>query len=138
MECTNYIYKNFNSILFILSNHNRDITVFFLIFTMYVVTRERKRYYGGTRLGPGTSSDRNELFCNSLHETRTKCLVPGDMFCLINLWLTQKHTGLKFLDPVWRFVVIDTRTVGTQTGARVSLLGPATETKSDWAEFMPV
>ena len=31
------------------------------------------------------------------------CLISGqnDMFCQINISLTQKHTGLKFLNPVW-------------------------------------
>ena len=49
--------------------------------------------------------------------------------------LTQKHTGLKFL-PGLRFVVIYIRTVRTQTGTRISRLGPATKTKSDRSEFI--
>ena len=63
----------------------------------------------------------------------------NDMFCQINISLTQKHTGLKFLDPVWDLLSLtwERRTVGTQpTGTRISRRGPATETKSDRSEFI--
>ena len=64
-------------------------------------------------------------------------LGQNDMFCLINIWLTQKHTGLKRLDQAsLRFVVIYTRMVWSQTSARISSLLPAPETKSDRSEFI--
>ena len=62
------------------------------------------------------------------------CLVSGqnDMFCLINIWLTQKQV----FRPGLRFVVIYMRTVRTQVGTRISRLVSATETKSDRSEFI--
>ena len=92
------------------------------------------------RTQTGMNSDRCEIFA-------TVCMKPGrnawclvsrqnDMFCQINISLTQEHTGLKFLDPGLRFVVIYVRTELTQTGTRISRLGPATETKSDRSEFI--
>ena len=63
-------------------------------------------------------------------------LEQNDMFCQINISLTQKRTGLKFSGPGLRIVVIYMRTVRTQTGTRISHLGPASETKSDRSEFI--
>ena len=47
-----------------------------------------------------------------------------------------KADRLEISEPGLRFVVIYMRTVGTQTGTRISGLGPATETKSDRSEFI--
>ena len=62
---------------------------------------------------------------------------PGrnDMFRLINIRLTQKHTGFTS-GPGMTFLVIYITTLPTQTGTRISRLGPATETKSDRSEFI--
>ena len=58
------------------------------------------------------------------------CLVSGqnDMICPINIWLTQKAYRLEISLPGLRFAVIYLymRTVRTQTGTRISRLGPAT------------
>ena len=45
-----------------------------------------------------------------------------------------KVDRLEISGPGLRFVVIYMRTVQTQTGTRISSLGPATETKSDQSE----
>ena len=47
-----------------------------------------------------------------------------------------KAYKLEISGPGLRFVVIYMRTVRTQTGTRISCLGPATETKSDRSEFI--
>ena len=50
------------------------------------------------------NSDQSEIFATvSMKPGRNAwCLVSGqtDVFCQINISLTQNHTGLKFLDPV--------------------------------------
>ena len=93
----------------------------------------------------GTNSDRDEFrptwnFCNRLHETGTKCLVPGlrtKWHVLSNKYIADpKAYRLEISGPGLRFVVICMRTVRTQTGTRISRLGPATETKSDRSEFI--
>ena len=89
--------------------------------------------------------DRDELrpvwnFCNCLHETRTKCLVPGfrtKWHVLSNKYIADpKAYRLEISGPGLRFVVVYMRTVRTLTGMRISRLGPATETKSDRSEFI--
>ena len=89
--------------------------------------------------------DRDELrpvwnFYNRSHETGTKCLVPGfetKWHVLSNKYVTDpKAYRLEISGPGLRFVVIYMRTVRTQTGTRISHLGPATETKSDRSEFI--
>ena len=56
------------------------------------------------RTQTGMNSDRYEIFAtvNMKPGRNTWCLVSGqnDVFCQINISLTQKHAGLKFLDPV--------------------------------------
>ena len=56
------------------------------------------------RTQTGMNSDRCEIFAAVYMKLGRNawCLVSGqnDMFCQINISLTQKHTGLKFLDPV--------------------------------------
>ena len=56
------------------------------------------------RTQTGMNSDRYEIFATVYMKPGRNawCLVSGqnDMFCQINISLTQKHTGLKFLDPV--------------------------------------
>ena len=47
-----------------------------------------------------------------------------------------KAYRLETFQPGRRFVVVYMRTVRTQTGKRISRLGPATETKSDRSEFI--
>ena len=58
------------------------------------------------------------------------------MSCLKNIWADQKAYRLEISGPGLRFVVIFMRLVRTQTGERISHLGPATEAKSDWSEFI--
>ena len=52
----------------------------------------------------GTNSDRYEIFATVYIKPGRNawCPVSGqnDVFCQINISLTQKRTGLKFLDPV--------------------------------------
>ena len=52
----------------------------------------------------GMNSDRYEMFAIVYTKPGRNawCLILGqnDMFCQMNISLTQKHTGLKFLDPV--------------------------------------
>ena len=43
---------------------------------------------------------------------------------------------LEISAPGLRFVVLYMRLVRPQTGTRISLLGPETETKSNWSEFI--
>ena len=52
----------------------------------------------------------------------------NDIFCLINISLTQKAYRLEISGPGLRFVVIYMKTVRIQTGTRVSRLGLTTET----------
>ena len=56
------------------------------------------------RTQTGMNSDRYEIFATVYMKPGRNawCLVSGqnDMFCQINISLTQKHAGLKFLDPV--------------------------------------
>ena len=43
---------------------------------------------------------------------------------------------LEISGPGLRFVVIYMKPVQTQTGTRISYLGPATKLRSDWSEFI--
>ena len=59
------------------------------------------------RQGPtqtGMNSDQYEIFATVYMKSGRNawCLVSGqsDVFCQINISLTQKHIGLKFLDSV--------------------------------------
>ena len=56
------------------------------------------------RAQTGINSDRYEIFATVYMEPGRNawCLVSGqnDMFCEINISLTQKQTGLKVVDPV--------------------------------------
>ena len=56
------------------------------------------------RTQTGMNSDRYEMFAIVYTKPGRNawCLIFGqnDMFCQMNISLTQKHTGLKFLDPV--------------------------------------
>ena len=56
------------------------------------------------RTQTGMNSGRYEIFATVYMKPGRNawCLVSGqnDVFCQINISLTQKHTGLKFLDPV--------------------------------------
>ena len=53
-----------------------------------------------------------------------------------NIWADRKAYRLEISVPGLRFVVICMRQVQTQTGTRISHLGPATETKFDPCEFI--
>ena len=53
-----------------------------------------------------------------------------------NIWADRKAYRLEISGPGLRFAVIFIRPVRTQTGARVSRLGPAIDPKSDRSEFI--
>ena len=66
-------------------------------------------FLGGIYMRPGRTqigmnSDRYEMFAIVYTKPGRNawCLILGqnDMFCQMNISLTQKYTGLKFLDPV--------------------------------------
>ena len=86
------------------------------------------------------NSHRFEIFVTVYMKPRRNawCLVLGqnDMFCQINISLIQEHTGLQFLGAVRDLLSFYMRMAQTQTGMRISRLGPATKTKSDRSEFI--
>ena len=92
------------------------------------------------RTQTGLNSHRCEIFATVYRETGTKCFVPdfgNKMTFLSNKYIADpKAYRLEISGPGLRFVVINVRTVRTQTGTRISLLGPATETMSDRSEFI--
>ena len=65
------------------------------------------------------------------------CLVSrrSDLFCPINIWLTQKHTGLRFLDPVWDLLSFARERYEFRQ-VREFPLPILTETKSDRSLFI--
>ena len=74
-----------------------------------LLIEESDIHLGGIYMRPGqTQTDMNsdwyEIFATVYVKLGRNawCLVSGqnDMFCQINISLTQKYTGLKFLDPV--------------------------------------
>ena len=115
------------------------------VFVVRIATSYSARSIRGYLHETGTNSDRYELlpvwnFCNRLHETGTKCLVPGfgtKWHILSNKYIVdRKSYRLEISGPGLRFVIIYTRTVRTQIGTRISRLGLANETKSDRSEFI--
>ena len=77
----------------------------------------------------------------SIEDTSRSCL----HFLLIAVFLfcqeKAKNDGaiqrnMLFMDPVWDSFPVYMRTVQSQTGTKVTRVGSATDTKSDWSEFI--
>ena len=77
----------------------------------------------------------------SIEDTSKSCL----HFLLIAVFLfcqeKAKNDGairrnMLFMDPVWDLFPVYMRTVQSQTSTKVTRVGSATDTKSDWSEFI--
>ena len=51
-------------------------------------------------------------------------------------WSHTKKLNMLFMDPVWDSFPFYMRTVQSQTGTKITLVGSATDTKSDCSEFV--
>ena len=89
------------------------------------------------RTQTGMNSDLSEIFATVFMKLGRNawCLISGqtDVFLSNKYIADPKSYRLEISGPCLRFVVIYMRTVRTQTGTRISRLGPVTETKSDWS-----
>ena len=84
----------------------------------------------------GTNSDRYEIFPAIYMKLGRNawCMVMGrnDIFCLVNISLTPKYTGLKFAEICYHLNENGTNSDRYEN----SRLGPAMETTSDRSEFI--